>query len=303
MRFLERLKQGPPILADGAMGTMLLAAGLPAGRPGEAWVLERPQAIAAVHRAYLDAGAELILTCTFGGNRARLHRLGLQDRVEEVNRRAVEIVRAVTGGRDVWVAGDMGPLGELLAPFGKRTYAEAVDLFAEQAGALASAGVDLLYVETLSDLREAQAAVEGARRAAPHLPLVVTFSFDTHGRTNMGVRPEAVAQAARQWQLAAVGANCGATLEMTEEALRRMRETDPDLALVAKPNAGLPRFTETGPVYDAGPLQLAEFGRRAIGLGVRVLGGCCGTTPDHIRALARAVRGGVKPAGPPPPAR
>ncbi|MDR5710140.1 MAG: homocysteine S-methyltransferase family protein [Armatimonadota bacterium] len=291
MGFLDRLRQGPPILADGAMGTMLFAAGLPPGRAGETWVLERPEAIAAVHRAYVEAGAELILTCTFGGNRARLQRLGLGDRVEEVNRRAVELARAVTEGRNVWIAGDMGPLGELLAPLGRRTYAEAVESFAQQAAALASAGVDLLYIETLSDLREAQAAVEGARWAAPHLPLVVTFSFDTHGRTNMGVRPEAAVQATRQWQLTAVGANCGATLEMTEEALRRMREADPEAALVAKPNAGLPRFTESGLVYDATPQRLGEFARRVLDLGVRVLGGCCGTTPEHIRAMARAVRG------------
>lgn len=290
MDFLTRLRSGPPIVADGAMGTMLLAAGLAPGQPTEQWVLERPEVVQAVHRAYVEAGAELILTCTFGGTRARLSRAGLEGRVAEVNRRAVELAREAAAGR-AFVAGDIGPLGELLAPLGKRTYAEAVELFAEQAAALAEAGVDLLYIETMSALEEAKAAVEGARRAAPHLPVTLTFSFDTHGRTNMGVRPEQVVRAAREWGLAAVGANCGATLEMTEGALRKMRETDPEALLIAKPNAGLPRMEGGRAVYDATPEMMADFAARVLPLGVRIIGGCCGSNPDHIRAIARTVSG------------
>lgn len=289
MDFLTRLRNGPPIVADGAMGTMLLAAGLKPGQPTEGWVLERPEAVLAVHRAYVEAGAELILTCTFGGTRPRLSRGGLEGRVAEVNRRAVELAREAAAGR-AFVAGDIGPLGELLAPLGKRTYAEAVDLFAEQAAALAEAGVDVLYIETMSALEEAKAAVEGARRAAPHLPITLTFSFDTHGRTNMGVRPEQVVKAAREWGVAAVGANCGATLEMTEGALRKMRETDPEALLIAKPNAGLPRMEGGRPVYDATPEMMADFASRVLALGVRIVGACCGSTPDHIRAIAQVVR-------------
>lgn len=289
MDFLTRLRNGPPIVADGAMGTMLLAAGLKPGQPTEGWVLERPEAVLAVHRAYVEAGAELILTCTFGGTRPRLSRGGLEGRVAEVNRRAVELAREAAARR-AFVAGDIGPLGELLAPLGKRTYAEAVDLFAEQAAALAEAGVDVLYIETMSALEEAKAAVEGARRAAPHLPITLTFSFDTHGRTNMGVRPEQVVKAAREWGVAAVGANCGATLEMTEGALRKMRETDPEALLIAKPNAGLPRMEGGRPVYDATPEMMADFASRVLALGVRIVGACCGSTPDHIRAIAQVVR-------------
>ncbi|RME38824.1 MAG: methionine synthase [Thermoflexia bacterium] len=288
MGFLTRLRNGPPIVADGAMGTMLQAAGLPPGVPGERWVLERPGAVLAVHRAYVEAGAELILTCTFGGTRPRLSRAGLEGRVAEVNRRAVELAREAAAGR-AFVAGDIGPLGELLAPLGKRTYAEAVDLFAEQAAALAEAGVDVLYIETMSAMEEAQAAVEGARRAAPNLPITLTFSFDTRGRTNMGIRPEQVVRAAREWGLAAIGANCGATLEMTEGALRAMREADPETLLIAKPNAGLPRMMEGKPVYDATPERMADFVARVLPLGVRIVGGCCGSTPDHIRAIAQKV--------------
>lgn len=289
MDFLTRLQSGPPLIADGAMGTMLLAAGLPSGFTGEFWVLERPDAVMAVHRAYVEAGADLILTCTFGGTRPRLERVGLADRVAEINRRAVEIAREATLGR-AFIAGDIGPLGELLAPLGKRTYAEAVDLFAEQAAALAEAGVDVLYIETMSALEEAKAAVEGARRVAPHLPVTVTFSFDHHGRTNMGVRPEQVVKAAAEWGVTAFGANCGATLEMTEGALQKMRAAAPDAILIAKPNAGLPRMVEGRPVYDTTPEQMADFAIRFLHLGARIIGGCCGSTPDHIRAIAQAVR-------------
>ncbi|MCS7283993.1 MAG: homocysteine S-methyltransferase family protein [Anaerolineae bacterium] len=290
MDFLTRLRNGPPLVADGAMGTMLIAAGLAPGQPTEQWVLEHPEAVLAVHRAYVEAGAELILTCTFGGTRPRLSRAGLEGRVAEVNRRAVELAREAAAGR-AFVAGDIGPLGELLAPLGKRTYTEAVDLFAEQAAALAEAGVDVLYIETMAALEEAKAAVEGARRAAPHLPITLTFSFDTHGRTNMGVRPEQVVRAAREWGLAAIGANCGATLEMTEGALRKMREADPEVVLIAKPNAGLPRMEGGRAVYDATPEMMAEFATRVLSLGVRIVGACCGSTPDHIRAIARVVSG------------
>ncbi|MDW7990939.1 MAG: homocysteine S-methyltransferase family protein [Anaerolineae bacterium] len=290
MDFLTRLRNGPPLVADGAMGTMLIAAGLAPGQPTEQWVLEHPEAVLTVHRAYVEAGAELILTCTFGGTRPRLSRAGLEGRVAEVNRRAVELAREAAAGR-AFVAGDIGPLGELLAPLGKRTYTEAVDLFAEQAAALAEAGVDVLYIETMAALEEAKAAVEGARRAAPHLPITLTFSFDTHGRTNMGVRPEQVVRAAREWGLAAIGANCGATLEMTEGALRKMREADPEVVLIAKPNAGLPRMEGGRAVYDATPEMMAEFATRVLSLGVRIVGACCGSTPDHIRAIARVVSG------------
>ncbi len=286
MDFLTRLTSGPPIVADGAMGTMLQAAGLSPGKTGEFWVLERPDAVAAVHRAYVEAGADLILTCTFGGTRPRLERSGLANRVAEVNRRAVEIARQAAAGRAL-VAGDIGPLGELLAPLGKRSYEEAVDLFAEQAVALAEAGVDVLYIETMSSLEEARAAVEGARRAASHLPITLTFSFDTHGRTNMGVRPEQAAKAALEWGVTALGANCGYTLEMTQEALEKMRAVASDAVLIAKPNAGLPRMVEGKPVYDATPEMMADFAVRAVALGARIVGGCCGSTPAHIQAIAQ----------------
>ncbi len=286
--FSSRLTGGPVLVADGAMGTFLQAAGLPPGRPGEAWVLEQPDKIAAVHRAYVEAGAELILTCTFGGTQARLARAGLADRVAEINRRAVEVARQAAAGR-AYVAGDIGPLGELLAPLGKRTCEEAVELFAEQAAALAEAGPDLLYIETMSSLDEVRAAVEGARRVAPHLPLTVTLSFDSKGRTNMGVRPEQAARLLVELGVTAFGVNCGHSLEMSEGALRAMHEEAPAALLIAKPNAGLPRMVGDEAVYDATPALMAEAARRFVELGARIVGGCCGSTPEHIAAIARAV--------------
>jgi 5-methyltetrahydrofolate--homocysteine methyltransferase len=289
MDLLTRLNSGPALVADGAMGTMLQSAGLPPGGLGEAWLLEQPDAVAQVHRAYVEAGAELILSCTFGGTRGRLSHAGLGDRVVEVNRRAVEVARQAAAGR-AYVAGDIGPLGELLAPLGTRTFEEAVELFAEQAAGLAQGGADVLYIETMSDLNEARAAVEGARRAAPHLPITVTFSFDTRGRTSMGVRSEQAAQSMVELGAAAFGANCGASLEMTEEALRKMHEAAPEAILIAKPNAGLPRMEKGQTVFDATPEEMAEAARRFVALGVRVVGGCCGSTPEHIRAIARALK-------------
>jgi len=291
MDFLTRLNDGPVLIADGAMGTLLQAAGLPPGAPGERWVLERPDAIADVHRAYLAAGSELILTCTFGGTRSRLERAGLAGKVKETNRRAAELAREAIVGR-AYVAGDIGPLGELLVPLGKRTYEEAVALFAEQAAGLAQGGVDLLYVETMSSLEEARAAVEAVRQVAPALPLTVTFSFETRGRTSMGLRPQQAAEMMRELGVDATGANCGATLQMTEEALQEMAKAVPGVPLIAKPNAGLPRMVKGEVAYDATPQIMAAAAQRLVSLGARIVGGCCGSTPEHIEAIAGAVRAG-----------
>jgi 5-methyltetrahydrofolate--homocysteine methyltransferase len=285
---LLRLKGGSIIVADGAMGTMLQAAGLPAGMAPEAWLLESPDPVRGVHSAYVEAGSNLILSCTFGGTRARLERAGLADRVAEVNRRAVEIAREAAGGR-AYVAGDIGPLGELLAPLGKTTYEQAVDIFAEQAAALAEAQVDVLYIETMSDLNEARAAVEGAQRVGSGIPIFATLSFDRHGRTNMGVRPEQAAETLLAMGVAAVGANCGATLDMTAGAVAKMHEVAPEATLIAKPNAGMPHMAEWQEVYDATPEDMADYARQFVATGVRVVGGCCGSTPAHIQAIAQAM--------------
>lgn len=286
---LSRLKSGRVIVADGAMGTMLQEAGLPTGMSPEAWLLENPDPVRGVHSTYVEAGAELILTCTFGGTRTRLERGGLAERVAEINQKAVEIARAAAGER-AYVAGDIGPLGEFLAPLGKISSEQAVEIFAEQAAALAEAGVDVLYIETMSALDEMKAAVEGAKQAGGGLAVFATFSFDSHGRTNMGVRPEQAAEMLQSLGVAALGANCGATLEMTEGAVAKMHEVTPDVILIVKPNAGVPRMKGREVVYDAAPEDMAEYARKFVALGARVVGGCCGSTPAHIRAIAEAIK-------------
>jgi 5-methyltetrahydrofolate--homocysteine methyltransferase len=286
---ISRLKSGRVIVADGATGTMLQAAGLPAGTPPERWVLENPAPLLNLQRAYVEAGSDLIVTCTFGGNRTRLERAGLADRLVEVNRRAVQIAREAAGDR-AYVAADVGPTGEFLAPLGEMTHGQAVDIFAEQAAVLAEAGVDVLYIETMFDLNEMKAAVQGLQRAGGGIPIFATFSFDTRGRTNMGVRPEQAAETLHASGVAAFGANCGATLEMTAGVIAEMHKVAPEAILIAKPNAGKPRMVGRETVYDATPEDMAEYAKRFVALGARVVGGCCGSTPEHIHAIAEAAK-------------
>jgi len=292
---LERLAAGDVLVADGATGTMLQAAGLPIGTPGEAWILERPEEIMRLHRAYVEAGSQLILTSTFGGTRARLKAAGLDVQVAEINRRAAELARQVAGeGR--YVGGDIGPTGEMMAPLGRLTYEAAVEMFAEQAQALAAGGVDVIYIETMSDVQEAKAAVEGAQQAAivrsSGLPVFCTFSFDTHGRTSMGVSPTQAAQEMAALGVVAIGANCGHAPEEVLDILPRIREAAPDAYLIAKPNAGLPRMVQHQVVYDATPERMAGLARQYVELGASIVGACCGSSPAHIAAIATTMHRG-----------
>ncbi len=285
--FLEKLASGAVLVADGATGTMLQAAGLPTGLPGEAWVLEAPEQILALHRAYLAAGSQLILTSTFGGTRLRLQRAGLQARVPEINRQAAELARKAAGD-DVYVGGDIGPTGEMMKPLGSLTYDQAVEVFAEQAEALAAGGVDCIYVETMSALDEARAAVSGARQVTD-LPVFCTFSFDTRGRTSMGVTPKQAAEVVASLGAAGVGANCGHAPEDVLAILPQLQQAAPGLFLVAKPNAGIPRLVNRQVVYDAGPERMAELARQYNALGASVVGACCGSAPQHIAAISQAL--------------
>jgi 5-methyltetrahydrofolate--homocysteine methyltransferase len=287
-RLKERLAQQGVLIADGATGTLLQRAGLPRGAAPERWNLENPDAILAMHRGYVAAGADIVLTNSFGGSRLRLKGHGLDDRMHEVNRTAARLARQAAGDA-VFVLGDMGPTGQLFEPVGTLTPEEAVAVFAEQAGALIEGGVDGIIVETMSDLEEAKAAVEGVRRATD-LPILVTMSFDTRGRTMMGVDP---ARAARElWAMGVdvVGSNCGRSLSENLEAIRQMRDALPQATLMAKPNAGLPRVEGDATVYDVTPETMAEYAHRFVELGVKIFGGCCGSGPEHIKAVALALR-------------
>ncbi|HHE72397.1 MAG TPA: betaine--homocysteine S-methyltransferase [Chloroflexi bacterium] len=289
-KFFAMLEEKGLLIADGATGTMLQKAGLAPGAAPERWNLERPDAIRALHRGYIEAGADLILTNTFGGSAIRLRRDGLEDRAAEVNRMAARIAREMAG-ETVGVLGDIGPTGEMMQPLGALSFEEAVAAFAEQASALAEGGVDAILIETMSDLEEVRAAVEGVRKATD-LPLLVTLSFDTRGRTMMGVKPERAAKALLSLGVDVMGANCGRTLSETLEAVLKMRAVAPDATLMAKPNAGLPHAEGGDLVYDVTPEIMAEYARRFVEeAGVRIFGGCCGSTPDHIRAVVAALRG------------
>ncbi len=288
-RFRAALESHKVLIADGATGTTLQKAGLPAGTAPERWNLENPDAVRALHRGYIEAGSDMVLTNTFGGTSIRLKREGLQDRAVEINRAAAALAREVAG-ESVLVVGDIGPTGEMMAPLGTLTHEEAVASFAQQAGALAEGGVDVILVETMSDLAEVQAAVEGVRQVTD-LPLMVTMSFDTKGRTMMGVKPDRAARTLAELGVDVMGANCGRTLTETLEAVLKMREAVPDAVLMAKPNAGLPHAEGGDLVYDVTPEVMAEYGHRFVDeAGIVIFGGCCGSTAKHIRAVAQTLK-------------
>ena len=280
-----------PVLLDGGMGTLLQDSGLEDGAPGELWNLENPDAVRAAHAAYAGAGARVLTTNTFGGTRPRLDMHGLGDRLAKVNRDAARIARSVADAHGLLVAGDLGPTGELLAPLGTMTSEEAQAIFAEQLAALVEGGVDLVLVETLSDLGEADAALAAAREVAPGLPVVVTMSFDTNVRTMMGVRPaDAVAHLAAAGA-DAVGANCGRGPDEMELIAAEMAGVRPaDLLLVAQSNAGLPQVVGDHFEYDATPADLAAHATRLAAIGIDLVGGCCGSTPAHIAAVSTALQ-------------
>jgi 5-methyltetrahydrofolate--homocysteine methyltransferase len=285
----QKLTEPGIIILDGATGTELQRKKLPAGMAPELWNLQNPEVVKQHYRAYVEAGSDAILTNSFGGTRPRLDMEGSGHLVHEINVEAARLAREVAGDR-VLVLGSMGPTGMLMEPMGELTYDKAVDYFAEQAAALAEGGVDGIHVETMSDLGEAKAAIEGAHRATT-LPVTVTMSFDMHGRTMMGVRPEEAVKELSALDVLAVGVNCGRTLEENLTAMTAMRRGAPGVTLIAKPNAGLPRVEGIGEaVYDVTPEIMAEYALKFGALGVKMLGGCCGSTPAHITAVKQALQ-------------
>src|SRR5262245_36868923 len=290
-RWRELLAEGEPILADGAMGTMLFAAGLQFGDPPEAWNVAHPDVVRRIHRGYLDAGSRIVMTNTFGGNRLRLRLHGLDSRVAELNRTAAILLRAevdAAGGRAL-VAGDIGPTGEIMAPLGTLEADEAEDVFAEQAAALIAGGVDLIWIETMSHLSEIEAAIAGVRRASERIPIVATMTFDTRGHTMMGVSPEAAVTALAAAGADAIGGNCGNGPDELLPVVEKMRAVAPDVVLVAKSNAGMPELVDLRAVYRAAPETMAEAGLGFREAGARIIGACCGSTPAHLAAMAEAL--------------
>ena len=283
------------LLADGATGTNLFARGLAQGEAPEFWNLNEPAKVVDHVASFVAAGSDIVLTNSFGGTRNRLKLHGLDERVGEINRIAAELaLEAVSkvGRENVVVAGSMGPTGDLFEPVGPLTHADGVAAFAEQAEGLKEGGVDVLWIETLSSIEEVRAAVEGA--AVTGLPLVVTLSFDTNGRTMMGVSPVDLVQLVKDLHPnpVAFGGNCGTGAAELVAAIKSMAEAiGGDEVIVAKSNCGIPEYKDGQIVYSGTPELMADYARLALDCGARIIGGCCGTTPAHIRAMRRALEG------------
>jgi 5-methyltetrahydrofolate--homocysteine methyltransferase len=279
-----------PVLSDGAIGTMLQAAGLMPGASPEIWNVEHVDRMRIVHTAYADAGARLLTTNTFGGTRPRLALHGLEDRVHELNEAGARVAREVADAYGVLALGSMGPTGELMEPLGTLTHDEAVDLFAEQAAGLAAGGAHLLLAETFSDLGEVRAAVDGARRAAPDVPVAVTMTFDLNGHTMMGVSPSQALSEIAGMGVELIGGNCGSGPEEIEAVMVTMSAERPDgVLLLAQSNAGLPQLVGDEFRYGGTPEVMARYALRMQELGVDVIGSCCGSTPAHTSAMREAL--------------
>jgi 5-methyltetrahydrofolate--homocysteine methyltransferase len=289
------LDGGDPIITDGAMGTMLFSMGLERGTSPVVWNVERPDAIGSVHRAYIEAGTQIILTNTFTANRHNLSRNNLSERVREFNIAAVKVAQGEAEKADhgVVVAGDIGPTGGIVASYGDVPYETAVDIFREQASALAEGGAKLFWLETIENLEEMSAALDGLRQAAPDIPVVATMSFGTPQnirRTTYGATHEQAADLFSSQNVLAFGANCGLGIEAVKGAVEGMNAHKPGLNLVAKSNAGIPTLQGDDTVYPASPEDMAEFAVAVRGLGACIIGACCGSTPGHIKAISQALR-------------
>ncbi len=284
-RLIALAMQGP-VVGDGAMGTMLQDYGMTAGKCPELWNIEHPDAVRAVHEAYIKAGSCMIGTNTFGGNRLKLEAYGLVDKVRDLNHAGVAVAREAAGS-DHFVAASIGPTGRFLEPLGDMTFDQAADVFAEQAQAQAEAGADVILMETFSDLQEIKAALAGAKRTG--LPCFCSMTFDTGGRTMMGVDPVTAAVELMDAGASGVGANCGLGPGETLDIVRQMRDAVSGI-VIAQPNAGLPEVVGDRTVYSSTPEEMASYAVRFAQIGVNIIGGCCGTTPDHIRAIAAAIK-------------
>ncbi|MGA9960452.1 MAG: homocysteine S-methyltransferase family protein, partial [Acidobacteriaceae bacterium] len=296
------------VLCDGAMGTMLYERGVFIHRCYDELNLSQPDLIRTIHEEYLQAGAEIIETNTFGGNRFRLQRHGLQDKVHDINVAGARIARqAADQIRDkqatqAFVGGAVGPIGVQIEPLGKVSFEEARAAFAEQIRALAEGGVDLLVLETMTSLNEVHQAILAAREAAPGLPILAMMTIDEEGNTLDGSSPEVAAKKLTEWGADAVGCNCSAGPATILSAIERMR-TATTLPLVAMPNAGMPRAVDGRNIYLCSPEYMASFARKFAQAGVQFVGGCCGTTPSHIRAIRSALRAlDARKSGPVTPA-
>jgi len=285
------LAEGRPLLADGATGTNLFAMGLTSGDSPELWNAVHPDRTQALHRAFVDAGSDIILTNSFGANRRRLMLHGLEARTRELNRLAAQNARKVadSAGRRVVVAGSVGPTGDLIAPLGPLSEDEAVEVFIEQIEGLREGGADVAWIETMSAAEEIRAAAKAAAKCG--MPYTITASFDTAGRTMMGVAPAAFGALVEAFDPApiAYGANCGVGASDLLAAILAMSPARPGAPLIAKANAGVPQWHGTHIHYSGAPELMATYAGLAVDCGARIIGGCCGNTPAHVAAMRRGL--------------
>jgi len=287
-RFLQRLQTGQTLVADGATGTNLHKMGLKPGIAPEDLVFDQPEMILKLESAFASAGSDILLTCTFGATRLRMKDSKYAPRAAELNQRAAELARQATTA-DMLVAGSIGPTGLLMKPYGPLTPEETLAAYSDQVRGLVAGGVDLLVIETMFAFDEADAAFKAAR-SVTDLPIVVSFSYDRGVRTMMGIKPADMIRHYKEMGAVMVGANCGTSLENMEKVAGEYAAAEPGFPLWIKPNAGLPRLVDGETLYDVTPGQMGEFARKYTALGARVVGGCCGNTPEHIAAIARSVR-------------
>ena len=288
--FLARIKQSP-VLCDGAMGTLLYAKGIFINRSYDELNLSQPDLIRGIHHEYLQAGAEIIETNTFGGNSFRLGRHSLADKVRDVNRAGVRLAREAAKSFDVWVAGSVGPLGTRIEPLGKTSFQEAREAFRQQIETLVEGGVDLLILETFGYLEEIHQAMLAARDVSKTLPLVAQVTIDEDGNCLDGSDPQTFVSRLEEWGADVIGCNCSVGPVAMLDAMEKVRAAT-SLPLAAQPNAGIPRSVEGRNIYLCSPEYMASYARKFVAAGVRLVGGCCGTTPEHIRVMKSALRVG-----------
>ena len=291
MAFLELLDSRPWLLADGATGTNYFQMGLTSGDAPEMWNIDHPDRVRSLHRNFIEAGADIVLTNSFGANRYRLKLHNAQDQARELNIAAARNARAEADAvpRPVIVAGSMGPTGEIFQPVGTLAIEDGAECFAEQAAALKDGGADVLWIETMSSEEELRAAVTGAQTAG--LPIVTTMSFDTNGRTMMGITPAQFGALTLTLPTipSAIGANCGVGASELVATVLGITAARPDAIVVAKGNCGIPQYLDGHIHYNGTPELMASYAQIVRDAGARIIGGCCGTSPEHLAAMRRSL--------------
>ncbi len=286
--FISRIKNNEHLVSDGATGSNLIARGLPNGITAEAWVLDQPDQIIKLHTDFISAGADIILTSTFGASSIRLKGSRLEGKAVQINQRAVELAHAATQGTQTYTAGSLGPVGQLVMPYGPLTEDEIRYAYAQQAGAITQAGADLLVIETQFDMGEIKAAIDGVRSVS-ELPLVVSLSYDRGLRTMMGISPTQAGKELELLPVDIVGINCGRSLSENLQNLIELRQIT-SKPIWFKPNAGMPHIDSQGKTaYETSPEAMGAQVHSWLDAGAQIVGGCCGTSPDHLKQISRYV--------------